>query len=140
MAKEYLPGVRLHESGLRRLLGDRETTIMEYLWGREDVSVREIHAALSRKEDLAYTTVMTITDRLWKKGLLARKQEGNAFLYTPRASRESFITGCLGTILESFLPDLNEAALTHFVDRLAEDQPGLLEELERLVARKRSTR
>lgn len=134
----FLRDVRLQQEGLRRLLGDRETSIMEILWDREDVSVREIHRQLSRREDVAYTTVMTITNRLWRKGLLRRRKEGNAYLYTPTQTRESFITSCLDRIFGAFLHDLNEAALSHFVDSLAKEQPDLLEELERLLREKKT--
>lgn len=137
---DFLRGVRLEREGLSRLLGDREAPIMEFLWRREDVSVRAVHRAIAGKSELAYTTVMTIMDRLWKKGLLSRRQEGNAYLYTPRVTRESFMARCLGRILDVFLPDMDEAALGRFVDRLADQQPGLLDELDRLVRARRKSR
>ena len=87
-----------------------------------------------------YTTVMTITERLWQKGLLERHQEGNAYLYTPKASRESFLTRSVGRILDSFVPDLDEAALVHFVDSVAREQPELLARLEEILEQRRSDR
>ncbi len=132
-------GGQEHLLGVKRLLGDREASIMEVLWDREDVSVREIQKALSAESELAYTTVMTTTDRLWKKGLLERRKSGNAYLYTPKESRESFIASCLGRLLESFMPDMSAAALSRFVDSLAERQPELLEELEQKLAQRRSS-
>jgi predicted transcriptional regulator len=129
----YPRDVRLDHEGLCRLLGHREACIMEALWDHEDVSVREIHSALSKDEELAYTTVMTITDRLWKKGLLARRKRGKTYLYTPKSNKESFVTGAVRRVFDSFVPDLNRSALSHFVDTLAAQQPELLEELERLL-------
>lgn len=125
--------VKLDHEGLCRLLGHREACIMEVLWGREDVSVREILRAISREEELAYTTVMTITDRLWKKGLLERRKEGKTYLYTPKVSKESFVTSCVRKIFDCFMPDMNSAALSHFVDSLASAQPELLDELEKML-------
>lgn len=137
MDDELLRDVRLQNRGLRRILGSRETSIMEVLWGRQDVSVREIHRILCERENVAYTTVMTIADRLWRKGLLRRRKDGNAWLYSPAATRESFVTSCLGRILDAFLPDLNEVALSRFVDGIAREKPGLLAELERLLQRRK---
>jgi len=128
--------VRLDHKGLCRLLGHREACIMEVLWGRKNVSVREIHQEIAKTEELAYTTVMTITDRLYKKGLLSRNKEGKSYRYTPKNSRESFITSCVGRVLDSFVPDMNRAALSHFVDSLASAQPELLDELEELLRKR----
>ncbi len=136
--KDDLRDVRLRNRGLNRVLGDREASIMEVLWGREDVAVREIHKHIAEHEDIAYTTVMTITDRLWRKGLLRRRKEGNAYLYTPVATRESFMASCLERILTSFLPDMTETSLSRFVDNLANEKPGLLDDLERLVRERKA--
>ena len=125
--------VKLDHEGLCRLLGHREACIMEVLWGRENVTVREIHRAISKKEEIAYTTVMTITDRLWKKGLLERYKDGKTYFYTPKSSKESFVTSCLRRVFNSFAPDMNRAALSHFVDSLASCQPELLDELENML-------
>lgn len=125
--------VKLDHEGLCRLLGHREACIMEVLWGRRDVTVREILRAISKEEELAYTTVMTITDRLWKKGLLERRKEGKTYYYTPKSTKESFVTSCLRKVFDCFAPDMNRAALSHFVDSLATTQPELLEELEQML-------
>lgn len=66
--------------------GELEQAVMNILWSRsESVSVREVHDALASDRDLAYTTVMTVLDRLAKKGLASRHLEGRAWLY--RAAR-----------------------------------------------------
>lgn len=66
--------------------GELEQAVMSILWSRpESVSVREVHDTLVVDRDLAYTTVMTVLDRLAKKGLATRHLEGRAWLY--RAAR-----------------------------------------------------
>ena len=60
--------------------------MLEALWTRGDATVREL--VNDHCEGLAYTTLMTTLDRLFKKGLLTRKEEGRAFRYAPRFSRE----------------------------------------------------
>lgn len=64
--------------------GELEQAVMSILWARPDsVSVRDVHDLLSLDRDLAYTTVMTVLDRLAKKGLATRHLEGRAWLYRP---------------------------------------------------------
>nr|NLI50395.1 BlaI/MecI/CopY family transcriptional regulator [Propionibacterium sp.] len=69
------------------VLGDLEQHVMAVLWraGRP-LSVREVHEALHYSRTVAYTTVMTVLDRLAKKGVLERRLEGRAWLYDSRRS------------------------------------------------------
>ncbi len=68
--------------------GELEQAVMEILWARTDpLSVREVHDLISIERDLAYTTVLTVLDRLAKKGLVLRNLEGRAWLYRPTRSR-----------------------------------------------------
>ena len=73
-------------------LGDLERAVMDVLWQRnEPLTVREVGRALHER-DLAHTTVMTVLDRLAKKGVVARAREGRAWRYRPAASRESYVS------------------------------------------------
>lgn len=64
--------------------GELEYAVMSILWSRSEwLSVREVHELLAGQRDLAYTTVMTVLDRLAKKGLATRHLEGRAWLYRP---------------------------------------------------------
>src|SRR5687768_15185877 len=67
-------------------LGTLERAVMEAIWRRGmETSVRDLHEDFGRK--LAYTTLMTTADRLFKKGLLSRRRQGKAFIYAARLSR-----------------------------------------------------
>src|SRR5690606_37291917 len=69
-------------------LGDLERAVMDVLWGApEPRSVRAVHETLADR-GLAYTTVMTVLDRLAKKGLAVRERAGRAWLYRAAGSRE----------------------------------------------------
>jgi predicted transcriptional regulator len=75
-------------------LGGLETKVMEVLWDASSpLSVREVHDALSAASDLAYTTVMTVLDRLAKKHILLRDRDGKAWLYRTAATREQLLVG-----------------------------------------------
>jgi len=67
-------------------LGPLEQRLLDVLWRRGSATVRDLVEDTCR--DLAYTTIMTTLDRLFKKNLLLREAEGRAFRYTPRLTRE----------------------------------------------------
>lgn len=70
------------------VMGELEQAVMEILWASaEPLSVRDVHEQLANDRDLAYTTVMTVLDRLAKKGLVLRRLESRAWLYRPTQSR-----------------------------------------------------
>jgi len=65
------------------VLGDLEQHVMAVLWrAQRPLSVREVHEGLHYVRDVAYTTVMTVLDRLAKKGVVERRLDGRAWLYT----------------------------------------------------------
>src|SRR2546429_9945878 len=67
-------------------LGPLEQRLLEALWARGNATVRELLE--DGHDDLAYTTLMTTLDRLFKKKVLSRQAEGRAFRYAPRYTRE----------------------------------------------------
>ncbi|MDX6709384.1 MAG: hypothetical protein QOH96_400, partial [Blastocatellia bacterium] len=64
---------------------------MEEVWRSREVSVRDIYRTF--EERMAYTTLMTTLDRLHKKGLLDRRKDGRAFIYTASVSPSEFEHG-----------------------------------------------
>lgn len=110
--------------------------MLDLLWRSSgERTVREVQEGLEGA--LAYTTVMTTLDRLYKKGLLERRREGLAFLYAPGASREDFAAGLLKGALDRLLGRGSvEPLLASFVDAVSEHDRELLPELERLVRSK----
>ncbi len=70
------------------MTGELEQAVMDILWSRsEPLSVRDVYELLTPQRDLAYTTVMTVLDRLAKKNLVLRNLDGRAWLYRPARSR-----------------------------------------------------
>ncbi|MEU8259017.1 BlaI/MecI/CopY family transcriptional regulator [Micromonospora sp. NPDC048999] len=97
-------------------LGDLERAVMDVLWdldpGTSDgVTVREVADALDGR-DLAYTTVMTVLDRLAGKGMVQRRREGRAWRYRAAASREAHIAQLMLDALD--LGGSRDAALVRF--------------------------
>jgi predicted transcriptional regulator len=118
-------------------LGPLEQQLLRKLWSHGNATVRELLS--DGQINLAYTTVMTTVDRLYKKGLLDRVAEGRAFRYTPRHTSEELQRV---TALESILQLLRSGApsplpLSYLVEALSAHDEQLLDELQFLVERKR---
>ncbi len=118
-------------------LGPLEERLLESLWQNGNATVREL--VDSACHDLAYTTVMTTLDRLFKKNLLLREAEGRAFRYTPRFTREELHREAAGEAFRQLL-DASPASslpLSYLVEIVTERDAHLLDELRQVVETKR---
>src|SRR5437588_6608087 len=112
-------------------LGPLEQRLLEALWVRRTATVRELLDCGCG--DLAYTTVMTTLDRLYKKNVLTREPEGRAFRYAPRFTREELQREVAGEAFRQLL-DASPAGslpLSYLVEILSERDAQLLEDLRR---------
>ena len=101
----------------RLAMGELEAAVMDILWrGGSWLTPREVHLTLSAERPLAYSTVMTILVRLWKKGRLERRREGRAFAYHPVATRAEHAAARMREVLAA--ADDRRGALTQFVKTL----------------------
>src|SRR6187549_993885 len=119
-------------------LGKLGRQVMEETWRLGEVSVRDIHRAFD--ERIAYTTLMTTLDRLFKKNLLNRRKDGRAFLYTAAIAREDFDQGIKADVIDGLLgqgADGIEPVLACIVDTVSERDLEFLDELDRLVQEKK---
>ena len=109
--------------------GELERRILDVLWSTSDgMTSRQVHSVVSAERDLAYTTVMTILVRLWRKGVVERVAEGRAYRYTPRTSREEHTAERMRQLLAAATDA--DAALSHFVQGL---DPKKRRQLRRLL-------
>lgn len=133
-----LRGFRKPREVVSPALGKLEREVLDEVWRRGEVSVREIHVSFG--ESTAYTTLMTTLDRLYKKRLLDRRKDGRAFLYSPRVTREELEQGIALDVIDGLLARGTngvEPVLACIVDAVSERDRDLLEELDRLVKEKK---
>ena len=119
-------------------LGKLERAVLDQTWDRREVSVRDIYLAF--EERIAYTTLMTTLDRLYKKRLLDRRKDGRAFFYSPAVSREEFAHGIREDVINGLLGHGAEGVrpvLACIVETVSEHDRELLDELERLIKEKK---
>jgi predicted transcriptional regulator len=110
-------------------LGPLEGEIMELVWAAgEPLTVRAILERVNagRSQQLAYTTVMTVMNRLVDKDVLRRKREGRGYTYEATASDPAALA------VRSVMRDHGDAAMAHFVEE-AKGDPRALRRLQRLL-------
>ena len=105
-------------------LGDLERAVMDSLWQSKDpLTVRQVSACLADRA-LAHTTVMTVLDRLAKKGFAKRERDGRAWRYRPAASREIYITELMLSALDQ--TGDRSAALASFARSVSDEEADVL--------------
>jgi predicted transcriptional regulator len=91
-----------------------ELLCLKALWSLREGSVRDVRTIVTQTRPLAYTTVMTVLERLVRKGKVVRRKAGRAFVYTPEATRDALRRVALKELLEAFF-DGSEQELIRFL-------------------------
>ncbi len=109
-------------------LGELERCVMDHLWSANDPqTVRQVHEVLSMHRDLAYTTIMTVLQRLAKKNLVVQHRDDRAHRYAPAYGRDELVAGLMVDALDQAADSgSREAALVHFVERVGSDETAAL--------------
>ena len=116
-------------------LHELESEVMELMWEIGECNVRAILEELNKRSgrERKYTTVMTTMVRLDKKGLLARRREGNTDIYTPTMSRDEYLEARAAAEVGALVENYGEAALLHFARQMNQLDPKRREQLRRLA-------
>jgi predicted transcriptional regulator len=120
------------------VLGPLELQVMGVVWSHGESSVRDVVEKLDSR--LAYTTVMTTLDRLFKKGLLERRKLDRAFVYTASLSSQEWERRRAGDLVAGFLAGpqpAQELLLSSLVDAVGQHDAMLLDALEEKIHNKR---
>lgn len=129
------------KSGMRQLeavFGPLEIRVLEALWSRgTPACVRDLQPQFP---GVAYTTLMTTLDRLFRKGTLGRDKRGRAFYYIPNGTPQEVISQIAGSTFATLLPGDAASVLpimSLFVDTVGERDESLLDDLEALIRSRR---
>ncbi|NED22424.1 BlaI/MecI/CopY family transcriptional regulator [Streptomyces sp. SID9913] len=121
-----------------RPLGELEAEIMTRLWawGRP-TTARDLLADLTRTRPLAYSTVKTVAEILYRKGMLRRQKEGRAWRYEPTCTRQQYTAA----LMRDALGDNPDPAgtLLSFVERMSPDEVEALRSALRAAQRRNQT-
>ncbi|WP_072845239.1 BlaI/MecI/CopY family transcriptional regulator [Rhodococcus tukisamuensis] len=127
-------------------LGELERAVMDHLWSStEPQTVRQVHEALAARRELAYTTVMTVLQRLAKKHLVTQQRDDRAHRYAPVHGRDELVASLMVDALKQADESQGRAAaLVHFVGQVNADEAAALRQalaaLEASDAAKRGLR
>lgn len=94
-------------------LAPLELECLKALWPRGEATVREIRDAMAPVTPRAYTTVMTIMDRMAHKGLVTRRKKGRAYVYQPVLSADEARAQALGQVVKHYFGGSREALVAH---------------------------
>lgn len=114
-------------------LSQLETECIRILWQKQAATVAQVRSAIPRP--LAYTTVMTVLDRMREKGAIVRRKQGRTFLYSPALDRDLARREAVRRLLECFF-DRDPQALVRFLlaqgEATSSPAPGNLPEAGRV--------
>lgn len=128
-----------HKAGLGRVLGDLEKAVMDVLWEKGEATGREVFKEIGKGRSLAFTTILTVMDRLLKKGLIKRIKRGKLFVYTPSMSKDDFVRQVSREVLQGILDISASSAASSFVDILYKTSPEEIERLSKLIEERKKS-
>lgn len=112
---------------------------MNIVWELNKCSVRDVLKGMNKNKQLAYTTVATVLQRLYEKGLVARRGQGIAFFYSPKLSKETYSKNLAYSFIGKFFDSFGDVGLASFaqsIDKLPKKKKvyllGLLEEYDKI--------
>ena len=103
----------MQRNGTREIPPPLELECLKVLWKLGEGSVKDVRGGLTANRNLAYTTVMTVLDRLERKGGVARRKVGRSFRYAPVLSREGLRRVAIRDLVNSFFEGSQDALLTY---------------------------
>jgi predicted transcriptional regulator len=99
-------------------LGQLEKQIMDIIWENKHCSARDVLTKIEKEKKLAYTTVATILQRLYDKGLLNKKEDKSGYIYSPKVSKEKYSKSIARGFLKNFINSFGDTAIASFADSI----------------------
>lgn len=99
---------------------------------------KDLHEEIRRSKDIAYTTTLTVLDRLSKKGFIKKDRESGTILFTPMVSRQAYETAVTGSFVQKAFEISPGLAVSAFADMFSKMQRGDLDKLEKLFLAKKN--
>lgn len=96
--------------------GELELQVMDILWQSEKSSISNVYKDINKRRTIAYTTIATILQRLYDKGLVDRKAESNHYIYVPKLSKKDYSAKLVKNFISKLVNNFGDIALVHFVE------------------------
>lgn len=101
-----------------------ERQVMEIVWEKDVCCVKDVYTELVQHRPIAYTTILTVFQRLYEKGLLSKKVTGKAYVYIPKISRERYTKNIAGAFLKEFIASFGNIAIVSVAESIGELPAG----------------
>ncbi|MGH2752924.1 MAG: BlaI/MecI/CopY family transcriptional regulator [Actinomycetota bacterium] len=122
---------------LAEVLGPLENEIMEVVWDRSDVTVRDVHEALQQQRAIAYTTVMTTLGRLADKGFVSRIEDQPAHHYKAQVSRDDYAKSTVKSVVDWLVDHFPDPAMAYFVDKVEKEDDAVIDRLREAIEQRK---
>lgn len=123
-----------NKDDLAKVLGNLEADVMKVVWEIGSGDVKIIHEHLNRERKAAITTVATVLDRLYGKGLVERdlvKESGVRYEYRPAMSRKQFEGAVVRNVFKGLFETFGDSAINYLVQNAGILDQEAVEELRR---------
>jgi predicted transcriptional regulator len=127
------------KKGIQQIMGELEEEVMDFLWNHRKATVKDVFETLSSRRKIAYTTIITVMNRLADKNILRREKTGKFYVFEPIYNREEYKEIVSDMVVRGLREIDGEKAMAAFVDSVSED-PEELKLLEKLIEEKKSKR
>ena len=114
---------------LQKTLSPLEQEAMNIVWELKECSIRDVVEKFNQEKKLAYTTVATLLQRLFEKGLVNRNNHNTILSYTPKISKDIYGKKMAKSFIRNFMSSFGEAAIVSFaesIDKLPKDKKDYL--------------
>lgn len=125
------------KDGSNKILGKLEQEILDSLWEKGGLSGKEIHGSIKNSREVALTTVLTVIERLVKKGIVLKDKAKGIYVYKPAFSKDEFAKEFSQEIFRDIFEISASGAAASFIDLLADTDPAELETLSGLIEAKK---
>ena len=125
------------KKGLKKFLGELEEKILNVLWEGKKLTGREVFEKVSKEKKVAYTTVLTVLQRMVKKGLVDKKKKDEIYLYSATLDKEEFTKYIYERVLKGVLDFSESATIAFLIDILSDYDPKTLEQLSSIIEKKK---
>ncbi|HSA97091.1 MAG TPA: BlaI/MecI/CopY family transcriptional regulator [Acidobacteriota bacterium] len=122
---------------MQALSGELELLIMEVLWAHGPLPGRDLHREVKKEKDIAYTTTLTVLDRLSKKGFLKKARGVGRIQFSPEISKEDYRAQVTGSLVRKAFETSPDLAVSAFADVFSRMEGKELDRLEKLIKEKR---
>ena len=118
---------------MRKSIGKSEWKVMEYILDRFPVTVREVATYMAETRGLARTSVLTVMERLRKKGHLKRQKKAGVWVYSPMVSKEALLRQSVKEFVETRLQGTLSPFMAYLTEEAALTEQDIVE-LRKLIA------